>query len=178
MPDLKPLRSYDEHEVLPFYAYSGSYPVKKGTFVKIPAGSGFMGQDLDIIGAAGATYVGVESPRWGLQSVVQSVSSTGDYVLGMLLYDGKETDENGEQLKFRPRKQTEMQVFLSGQAAPIVTKGEFLYSGISGTVVPNAPLYFDPLTAGLMTVGVANNLVGKALGNKNAEGFAYVKIDL
>jgi hypothetical protein len=178
MPTLRPLRSHDEYDTLNFYGYSGSYPVNKGTFVKIVGTSGYMGQDLDIIGQAGASYAGVDSPRWGVVPAVTAVSSTGDLPIGILLYDGRETDENGEQLKFKPRKAAEMQVFLSGQAAPIVTAGEFLYSGVSGTPTPGSPAYFDQSTAGIMTVGQPSQVIGKFLGGKTSDGYVYVKINL
>lgn len=178
MPKLRPFRSHDEYDTINLFGYSGSYPVYNGTFVKIAGTSGYMGQDLEIIGQAGASYAGVDSPRWGVAPVVTSVSATGDSPIGMLLYDGKELDENGLQLKFNPRKAAEMQVFLSGWAAPIVTKGEFWYSGISGSPTPGAPAYFDQSTAGLMTVGQTSQIVGKFLGGKTSEGYAYVKINL
>jgi hypothetical protein len=178
MPTLRPFRSLDEYDTLNFYGYSGSYPVQKGTFVRIAGTSGYMGQDLDIIGQAGASYAGVDSPRWGVVPAVTAVSATGDLPIGILLYDGKELDENGLPLKFNPRKAAEMQVFQSGQAAPIATAGEFLYSGVSGTPTPGAPAYFDPLTAGIMTVGQPSQIVGKFLGGKDGNGYVYVKISL
>lgn len=177
MPKLKPLRDYSEHDVLPFYAYSGNFPVAQGTFVKIQ-GSGYVGQDLDIIGTAGASYNNVVSDRWGVNPKVSVVNATGDKVVGMLLYDGKELDENGEQLKFNPRKAREMNVFLSGWAAPIVTEGVFHYSGISGTFSAGDSLYVSVTDGGLTTSGPASLKVAQALGGANANGFALIRVSI
>lgn len=86
----------------------------------------------------------------------------------MLLYSVKEEDENGEKLKFNPRKAAEMEVVLSGQAVPVVTKGVFLYSGatiVGQTLGAGVPLYSD--ANGLLTTGKGGNdqkVVAQALG--------------
>ena len=54
---------------------------------------------------------------------------TKDVPLGMLLYDVREDDENGEKLIFNPRKAAENDYVISGQAVPILTRGIVLYSG-------------------------------------------------
>lgn len=176
MPKLLPLRDYSEHKVVPFFGFSGALPVNGGTFVKI-APPGFSGQDLSLISDAGATFAGTYSKRWGVQPQVATVTSTGDYVFGMLLYDGREVDENGEQLKFRPRKAAEMNVWVSGQAAPVVREGYFRYSGITSNPTGGAPAYSDGL-GGLTTSGPSLAVVGTFLGPKDSNGWAYVSIDI
>lgn len=175
MPKLLPLRDYSEHEVVPFFGFSGALPVNGGTFVKI-VGSGFVGQDLALISDAGAAYQGTYSKRWGVQPQVATVASTGDYVYGMLLYDGREVDENGEQLKYRPRKAAELNVWISGQAAPIVREGRFRYSGITSNPTGGAPAYSDG-AGGLTTSGPSLAKVGTFLGPKDSNGWAFVEID-
>jgi hypothetical protein len=176
MPNLLPLRDYSEHKVVPFFGFSGALPVNAGTFVKI-VGSGFAGQDLTTIGDAGNAFAGTYSKRWGVQPQVATIASTGDYVYGMLLYNGREVDENGEQLKFRPRKAAEMNVWISGQAAPIVREGTFRYSGIASNPTGGAPAYSDG-AGGLVTSGPSIAKVGTFLGPKDTNGWAYVSIDL
>lgn len=177
MPNLLTLRDVSEHDVLPFFTWSGSMPVPKGTFVKI-VGSGMVNQNLALNGAVGASYAGVYSERWTVRPQVATVTSTGDKVIGFLLYDGKELDENGEQLKFHPRKAAEMQVFTSGQPVPIATRGLIHYSGVSGTPTAGDDAYFNINDGSLTTAGIANTKVGKFVGAKDANGWAYVKVDI
>jgi hypothetical protein len=194
MPTLRPFRDYDEKDVINLYAYSGSIPVNKGTLVKI-AGDGFRNdvEQTEMLGNMGDfsvnNWVG---QRYGaLPKIV--VAQPTDAPLGMLLFDVKELDENGLPLKYNPRKAAEMEVAISGQAVPIVTRGVFLYSGVvvSGGVAVQAgkPCYVGwngviatsgtPATSG----GVANLLtvpgstpIGKFLGATGApaaSGNAY-----
>lgn len=175
MPTLKTLQQVSEQDILPFYTYSGTLPVNKGTVVKI-VGSGFVNQALTTIGQAGASYAGTYSPRWSVVPAVAAVSSTGDRPIGILLYDGREVDENGEQLKFRPRKAAEMQAFVSGQAVPIATRGIFQYSGVSGTVTAGSPIYINN-NGELSATGPSDRVVGFALGGKDANGYTNVKLN-
>ncbi|RTK99686.1 MAG: hypothetical protein EKK57_08905 [Proteobacteria bacterium] len=180
MPTLRPLRDYSEHEVIPFFTYSGSLPVNRGTVVKI-VGSGFLGQDIALAGAVGYQPAGTLSERWTVVPQVAPVTATTDKPIGILLKDGREVDENGEQLKYRPRKAEEMHVFISGQNAPVVTEGVFHYSGISGSVLPGDSLYASTLVPGELTnfTGSAANLkVGTALSVKDSNGWAFIKLNV
>lgn len=146
MPTLKPFRDYDEKDVINLYAFSGSIPTNKGTLVKV-AGEGFRNdlEPIEMLGNMGDfsvnNWVG---QRYGVfPKVVEA--NPGDTPVGMLLFDVKELDENGMPLKYNPRKAAEMEVAISGQAVPIVTRGIFLYSGVvvSGgvPVTAGAPCY-------------------------------------
>ena len=135
MPTLRPFRDYDEKDVINLYAYSGTLPVNKGTIVKI-AGDGFRYdvEPIEMLGNVGdfspSNFV---SQRYGVVPKVTVADATGN-ALGMMLFDTRETDENGYPLKYNPRKAAEMEACISGQAVPIVTRGTFLYSGvITGT---------------------------------------------
>lgn len=137
---LRPFRDYDEKDVINLYTYSGSvvdaqYKIQatKGTIVKI-AGDGFRNdvEPLEMLGNFGAfnvnNWVG---QRYGVVPKV-TAGGTGDAnYLGMLLFDVRELDENELPLKYNPRKAAEMEAVLSGQAVPVVTRGIFLYSGIT-----------------------------------------------
>lgn len=180
MPTLKPHRDYSEHDVIPFFGWSGTFPVNKGTIVKV-VGSGFLGQDIALGGAVGYSPAGVLSERWVTVPQVAAVSSASDSPVGLLLYDGREVDENGEQLKYRPRKAAEMQVFISGQNAPIVSEGLFFYSGISGNVAVGDNAYASTLVPGELTNWTGSNAglkVGKFLSVKDSNGFALLKLSI
>lgn len=187
MPQLLPFRQYDEHDVINIFAYSGTLPVNAGTLVK-PVASGWRTDDANtqLLGSVGASFGNIVSERFGTIPRV-TAAGTGDHVIGMLLYGVKEQDENGQLLKFVPRKAAEMQVVLSGQTVPIVTRGVFLVSGqFAGGAQAGDPLF--PVGAGLWTTNTTgqnnganencNSKVGKLLGAQNAKGHALVYLNI
>ena len=178
MATLRPFRDYNEHDVINLFKFSGTIPANKGTLVKV-IGNGWLTTDeLERLGSVGATYNNVQSERYGVAAAV-GVAGAGDTPMGMLLYDVKETDENGEKLIFHPRKQAEMEVALSGQAVPVVTKGTFLYSGALAAQSPVGGTTLYCGAAGDITTGVASNVkVGKALGAPDADGVVLVRMNL
>lgn len=178
MPTIKGFAQYSEHEVINLYAFSGATPTNKGTFVRI-LGSGWR-SDVDpssMIGAAGKAYGNTVAQRYAVNAKV-GVAATGDVPLGMLLYDVKETDENGEKLLFRPRKAAEMCVTISGQASPILLRGIVLYSGIDGAVTAGNTAYVSGGSVTTTNVNSEGKSVGKFLGTKDANGFALLKVNL
>ena len=102
-----------------------------------------------------------------------------DVPLGMLLYDVREDDENGEKLIFNPHKAAENDFVIGGQAVPVLTHGIVLYSG--------ATLAADTVNPGDTVVTAAGELakdadhvakapaVGKALGMKDANNHILLK---
>lgn len=175
---LRPFRDYDEKDVLNLFAYSGAvvdatYQIlaTKGTIVKI-AGDGFRNdvEPLEMLGNFGAfsvtNWVG---QRYGAVPKV-TVAGTGDQYVGMTLFDTRELDENQLPLKYNPRKAAEMEAVISGQVVPIVTRGLFLYSGITTGVNKTAvtagnPVYVNA-NGGLTSDsgGGGQTAVGKFLG--------------
>ena len=166
--DLRPFRDYNEHDVINLFALSegAGVDVTKGHLVKINTtlkgwlnASGEANTHPDLLGAVG---------------------TSGGTALGMMLYDVKENDENGEKLIFNPRKAAEMEVALSGQAVPILTRGIVLYSGsqlITDNPDPGVTLYSD--NAGeLTTTDGGGNAIGKTLGEKDSNGHVLVRISL
>mgnify|MGYP007069477357 CR=1 FL=1 len=140
---LRPFRDYSEHEVLNLFAFSGAAEsaavmATRGAAVKISA-EGFTtgptsssaNQPTDFLGNVGAAFPLSNSQRFGVRPKV-TIATSGD-VLGLTLMDVRELDENGEKLIFNPRKAAEMNVVISGQAVPVLTKGLVLYSGTNAT---------------------------------------------
>lgn len=189
MPLIRPLRTIDEHDVNPFYAYqatAGGLPVTKGTFVKIQSGWNTE-QEIQELGDVGAPWQNVVSQRFGVHSRVTACTSSGDNAIGMLLYDVRETDENGQPLKFYQGKIDQMQCVLSGQAVPIVSKGYFLYSGVNGGrnpvvgVTPGAPAFLGT-DGGINVSGSVTNggvtKVGRFESAVDGNGFVLLKLDM
>lgn len=179
MPTIKPLRVLNENDVINWFQFAGTIPASKGTLVKIVSGV-MQDQVLQQLGNVGAAYGNVVSQRYGVQPTVNITTASGDFPLGILLYDVRETDENGEKLLFKPDKQAKMQAVLSGQAVPIATKGIFLYSGVSGTVTAGQPAYANG-NGGIQAGGAGTTTatkVGSFLGPVDGNGFVYLKLDI
>ena len=177
---LRPLTQYNEHDVINFFAYSGdSTLVRKGAAVKI-AGAGFQADStnpVEMLGNPGASYTNTVSQRYGAVPKVAAAVS-GDKVIGLTLLDIRETDENGEKLVYNPRKAAEMNVVISGQAVPVLTRGVVLFSGLAaGSAGDN--VYLHATAAGdLSTTNTGGTKVGKLLGDRDANGVALLKIEL
>jgi hypothetical protein len=172
MPTLRPFRDYDEKDVINLFAWSGSIPTQKGTLVKI-GGEGFradLQDSQELLGNYGDFSVSnVVAQRYGvIPKIVRA--DAADKPLGFILFDVRETDENGELLKYRPRKAAEMEAVLSGQAVPVVTRGTFLYSGIvvSGGVAVTAGADAYAGQGGVVATS-GTNKIGKFLGATGAD---------
>lgn len=180
MANLKPFRDYDEHDVINLFAYSGG-SANKGTVVAAQ-GNGINLNDatsLDNLSPYGNTLSAQYNVPW---TVTAAASGLGkDKVVGFLLKDVRTVDENGEKLIFNPRKAAEMDVIISGQACPILTKGLVLVNGIVGT--PNFGSGAAVANAGggdLKVVDYSNAIscIGKFLGPTGSDGYALLKIEL
>ena len=179
---LLPFRDYDEHDVINLFTADSTItlPLTKGHIVMIDGG--WQNNDeLQLLGDVGSSSFdgGVVSERYGVSADFKKASGTSAKLLGMTLYDVKETDENGEKLVFNPRKAVEMEVALSGQAVPVATRGVFLYSGDTteySSVAAGDSLYHDD--AGLVTTTSTNTKSGKALGATGEGGHLLIKLEL
>ncbi len=196
MPTLRPFRQYSETDVINLFAISGGAAlngvINKGTLV-VAVGSGFnsLAEPVELVGDFG----GFNEPNTvvGRYHVIprMTVAGTGDIPLGITLYDQRELDENGNYLKYNPTKCAQMEAVISGQAMPVVTKGIFLYSGITGTPVIGSQLYAGPAGSidlfqfptlaggsGIAAAFPTIARVGKVLGLKDTKGFTLIKLEL
>lgn len=183
MPDLRPFRSYDEADVINgFFTYDGPMPGKAGTFVKVSVG--WSGANQTIIANPGAaTYNNALSPRWGLPAKVVPCNGSGDNAIGMLLYDVREVDENGEKLIWNRQKAEGNNWTISGEGCNIATKGLFMYSGVGGIAAAGNSAYLGANGA-VNTSGSASNTsvtkVGKFLspGSLGSDNWVLFKLEL
>ena len=177
---LLPFRDYDEHDVINLFGVRGE--LTKGHIVKMTAGWQ-NDHETALLGDVGGSFTNTNSNRYGVTATIAAATGSGEAVLGMLLHYVKETDENGEKLAFNPRKAAEMGVCLSGQAAPVLTRGVVLYSGsnlIAQTPAVGTKLYWD--ASGELNTGVidatAGAHVGVCLGGEDENGHVLVRINL
>jgi hypothetical protein len=177
---LRPFRDYDEHDVINLFALSGDITsaVTKGHMVRLRAGW-LNSDELQRLGAVGSSYSNTVSERYGVNAKV-NVAGSGDALLGMMLYDVRETDENGEKLIFNPRKAAENDWVLSGQAVPVLTRGIVLYSGT--TLAADNPVYgatlYSDNNGELTTTNGGGTVVGVTLGGEDENNHVLVRINL
>ena len=182
-------RDYSEHDVINLFAF-GDKDVTLGTTTVIYAGSAVKVQtgwsntnELQMLGDVGAAYANTVSERYGVSADVQYTEGGADEAaLGLTLYDVREYDENGEALKFNPRKQDELQSVLSGQAVPIATRGVFLMatgSWASSAGIVQDQDVFATGNGQVTNLGAkaVNNRIGRTLGGPDADGSVLVKFD-
>ena len=114
---LRPFRDYSEHEVINLFSFGDEVVslgvtdvVYAGSCVKVKTGWSNSDETQDMIGNVGAGYDNTGSQRWGVTAEVEYTDGGLDEAaLGITLYDVREYDENGEALKFNPRKQDKLQ---------------------------------------------------------------------
>ena len=178
MANLKPFRDYDEHDVINLFAVNAE-SANKGTVVTADS-NGVNLKDatsLDDLSPFANTLSAQFNVPWTV-SPAASGAAKGE-IVGLLLKDVRKFDENGEQLIFNPRKAAEMDVIISGQAAPILTKGLVLVNGIVGTPgFGSGAAVSDAGGGDLKVVAYGSATVGKFLGPKNDEGYALLKVEL
>jgi hypothetical protein len=175
---LRPFRDYSEHEVINLFALNGEG--NKGMFVTA-VGEGFKVNSNPLFDE-NSNIDGAVSSRFNVPHLIAPAPSGTPraLVLGMTLKDVRSKDENGYPLKWEPSKAAERDLIVSGQAVPVVKRGIFLYSGIEGDCQFGSSLLISDSGDGSLKVSTPSNPAGvaKALGPKDANGFALIQINL
>ena len=185
---LKPFRDYDEHDVVNLFAFNdaavpltSTTVVYAGSVVKVRTGWSNT-DESSMLGDAGAGYNNVVSQRYGVTAEVEYCNGGSETPLGITLYDVRENDENGEQLKFNPQKAAELQASISGQAVPVATKGVFLTATgawtPAGIVIAAGASVYATGDGQFSTTAAENTKIGKTLGAADADGSVLVKLEL
>jgi hypothetical protein len=178
MPNLQPFNDHSEHEVINLFTVTGDLP--KGTFVTAVNGGVDLSDDNTIgqLSSFGNTVSAVIAVPWFAAAAPSGTAKAA--VIGTTLKDFRTFDENGERLVLHPRKAAEMDVVITGQAVPVLTRGIVLYSGIVGTPAYGSGAAVSNAGDGSLKVVAydAATCVGKFLGPKNAAGHALLKIEL
>jgi hypothetical protein len=183
MATLRPFRQVNEHDIIGLFAYStadlsSTTVASKGAVVKIESGWKATA-DLAISSDIGASFNNVTSPRFNVPATVTLCGQT-DTPIGIILQDVKNLDENGEPLKFNPRKAAEIGASIPGQTVPIATKGLFLLNGIAGVSTSTAAgTKIHTSGAGALTTGTVAGAkqVGILLGANDDDGNALALLN-
>lgn len=185
---IKPLRTVDEHDVVPFFALDQTG--LKGMPVSIKAGtSGYYStQQLGIFSNLSPFPNVAYSPRWEVKSKV-TPTVTGSKPFGITLYDTRSTTEWGEQYIYEPEKAKERQIVVSGEGVPIARKGTFLIGpwGTGDNPLPGnfiavkgtgdyGYVQYETGVVGSVT-GARLPVFGMFLGVKDNDGYAVVDIN-
>jgi len=192
MPNLKPFRDYNEHDILNLYTCTSV--ASKGTLVKpVRSPKDENGTDNSTAGPIqlGSNGVGKKFP-YSLSNLFDIVGQVAPVInwndvpapLGILLYNVAELDENGEKLLYNPRKAAEMNIILPNtQAAPILTKGIVSINDIDtsnrtgGGGNPTIGAYAYAGNDG--KIGTDGSIVvGKFLSELDENGYCLVKLNL
>ena len=184
---LRAFRDYSEHDVINLFSHIDS-AVDNGIVVKVNTATnwwttaGWINNDGDdtsvgMLGSVGAAVTNTVSERYGVTARVANCGLT-DVPIGMTLHEIAENDENGEKLIYNPRKAAEMQVAVSGQAVPLVTEGLFLYN--VGYAADTAIVGYNARVGanGVIVTGGAGHVVGRWLGNVDADGNALLQLNI
>jgi hypothetical protein len=172
---IKPFRDYSEHDVLNLFAFDQASG-DRGTVVKL--NTAWTNEDNTVFAPVvpGNSYPNTVSNRYAVTARV-TTAGTGDVPVGIMLYDTREYDENGEPLLFRPQKLIEMQAVLSGNIVPILRRGMILISGTQGTPGIGSGIYVGA-NGIVTTTGNANaTLIGRFLGSGDTHGYALASIN-
>jgi len=188
MPNLKPFRDYNEHDVINLFACD--MEATKGTLVKpVTSWKDKNGSDISSEGpislssdAPGEKYTNTINNLFNIVGSVTPTVNSNDTPgpIGILLYDVREKDENGNKLIFNPRKMAEMNVVLPKiHAVPILTKGLIyindiqIVSSISPSIGASAYAGSDGKIA---TNGYV--IIGKFLSKVDENGYCLVKLNM
>ena len=172
---LKSFRSYSEHDVVNLFGYHAGDSLAAGTVVKISEGVKLdnKGPVADM-GAIGSSVTNTVSLRYGTRAKIVPITAKADVALGITLMRVAEVDENGELLKFNPRKAAEMGVVLKGQAVPVLTRG-VVHITIDGSGTAGDKVRLSDSIDGGLTTGGDGTVVGKLLSDI-VDGAAIVQL--
>lgn len=155
---LMPFRDYDDRgEVINLFSLDAASG-DAGALVKIAAGN--LSDDPVEMVTRNTANGGWRTPQGHASSYYPEVplkvsvaTNTGENILGIMLRDVRETDENGEKLLFYPQKKEELQCVVSGEAVPILRRGQVMvnYRAFRNGVVPNVGDLAVPSANGTVT---------------------------
>lgn len=185
---LKPYYQCDEHDKFNCFAATGV--MNKGTLVAIGTAMGNTNV-FQNTGVPPATPYQTVSTAFGnapayaysvmgkVAATVKSANSatTGEAVIGMTLNDVKETNNFGENYRYRPTwDAAENDIVLIGQSVPIARRGTFYVDNIQGTAAAGSG--FTAQTGKFLPqVYSRSTSIGVFLTNEDADGYAMIALN-
>lgn len=190
--NFKPLRDIAEQNIVNgIYTYDQATG-SQGTPVVISVA--WSGDVARFHGNLAPSFTNITSKRFELKARVRPANS-GERPFGVLLYDVREANQFGYSLIWDKQRKDELQCVVSGEAVPILRKGNIMVGPFAGTtpertvninkfaVVSNAGdrwAWMPGLTGGALTgdqLAAKRVSFAEAIGAPDADGYAYVHID-
>ena len=179
-PNLKPLRDYDEHDVLNYFAPTGV--LLKGTFVTLVNTNSGNTNVIQNTNSPVTPYQTVTTtlsnvPSYAFSSRAQVThyikqATYGDPVLGVMLYDHKQYNQFGEDYRFRPiHERHEHQVTIPGEPTPVLTRGAIKTNNINGTPLAGSGAIYSGNQL-VPQVYNKSTSIGMFLSSKDADNYA------
>jgi hypothetical protein len=184
---LRPFRQISENDVVNLFAFDG-VDADRGAIVKLDASDAKAWKTDNVMGTESINnnYNNTVSDRYAVSARV-GLCGSGEVPFGMLMYDVKEFDENGEKLIWHPRKAHEMQVSLSGQAVPVLTRGIVLINGVdvashnTVAVLPGVKVYAGAdgsiVTHTAAPADLKSGYLGYCIGGSGLNGDVLIKLE-
>lgn len=180
-----PFGDVNGHNVINHFSFDG-VSGEAGTVVKVQtADLGAGPVSLYARGDAWASYSHTVSLYPYNPNRVTTATGTGDagLLLGLLMKDVREVDENGEKLLFNSKKKELMNCAISGETVPVLTRGLIMLNkrAFLGGVVPPINSVAVVAAGGQLTgmsytfaatgAGVSNAYLNASVGRFIATGF-------
>lgn len=176
---IKPFRQYDENDVINLYSLAESSG-NQGDLAELVSWNPSDSDGYDV-GAELSPFAGITIPRYVSKAKVKlATSGNENMVLGALLWDVRETDVLGRPLIYTAQRYQELQVVVSGQAVPIVTKAVLIVSGFTGTPGVGSGIGVDNSGLGNWKVigKDATPRLGTWLSTTGADGYAVARLNI
>lgn len=196
VPNLKPFRDIDEHEVIGLFAHvSGEVP--RGILVKPVSTSGggntnvkcspsspstpyvARAEDRGVDGLPKYVYANRHKVNWTVDTATSGTTNP----LGLTLDPVSVKNKWGEDYSFYHQNRAEGDFIPSGQAVPILVRGLVKIKGHIGTPDNGSGAAVSTTTPGRVDVVAYNrttnaSLVGKFLSGNDVDGYAILKLEL
>jgi len=166
---LKPFRSYEESNVVNLYSLveaSGN----AGDAVEMvswnPSADEGFGPNL-------APYGGMTIPRYERLSKVKLATRGSERkVLGIALWNVRETSDLGFPLIYDLQRYNEIHTVTSGQSLPVLVRGYVMASGFNGTPGPGSGIGINSAGQWNVTGVDVTPVIGRFLSSTGADGYA------
>jgi hypothetical protein len=176
---IKPFRAYDENDVLNIYSLAEASG-NAGDLVQYQSlnPSDWDGYDMN---NNLAPFPGMSIPLYvNKAKVAQSTSGSTTNVLGMAIWNTRQSDPLGRPLIYTPDRYMELHVVTSGQTLPVLKRGMVFVSGYEGTANAGSGIAAGDGGLGAWKVvgkDVTPNL-GKWLSQSGADGYALAYLNV
>ena len=172
---LKPFRGYDEAEVVNLYSLTENSG-NAGDAVELVS---WNPSDDEGYGVNLSPYAGMQIPRYERKSKVKLATRGNERkVLGIMLWNVRETDDLGRKLIYDPQRYNELQTVTSGQSVPVLVRGYVMASGFTGpSPSPGSGVGVDQLGQWTVTGLNVTNVIGTFLSSTGSDGYAAAFIN-